>query len=77
MCIVILSLVFVILRMDEVISWSYTISFIPMYVILQIGLLYYGIRAFTNKLSPTVLKNPFSIFTNGMKNNADMDTYIL
>ncbi|KAG2379520.1 hypothetical protein C9374_006637 [Naegleria lovaniensis] len=77
MCIVILSLVFVILRMDEVISWSYTISFIPMYVILQMGLLYYGIRAFTNKLSPTVLKNPFSIFTNGMKNNADMDTYIL
>ncbi|EFC42326.1 hypothetical protein NAEGRDRAFT_80459 [Naegleria gruberi] len=77
MSVIVLTMVLLILRIDEIVKWQYTLIFTPGFLIFLIGLMYYSVRAFTSKLSPTILKNPFSLFTNGMKNNADMDTYIL
>jgi len=77
MSVVVLTLVFLILRLDDVVAWSYTITLIPAFVLLFIALSYYSVRSFTKKLSTTVLKNPFSIVTNGAKNNAEMDVYLI
>ncbi len=70
--------VFIILKVDNVIQWPWSITLVPWYILLVISELYFVIRSFTKWINQAALKNPFTLLGHGgVKNSVQMDAFVV